>query len=105
MGKLHFESRSLHWPLEGLAQSSLERWGGSQGTGHPPSRSLRRGRTEHLPLFLLTVLPPGDESPRGKGVSGACLLCLVNGIPYMALVFLTGDMFLDRKLISSQFFR
>lgn len=56
-------------------------------------------------LLFLTEFPPGDESSSSKGVSGVCLLCLVNGIPYMALVFLTGDRFLDRKLILSQFFR
>lgn len=74
------------------------------GEGIPLPQSLRLGSTEQS-VLVLTELPPGDESHGGKGVSGARLPCLVNGMPYMALVFLTGNMFLDMKFILSQFFR
>ena len=99
-GKLHFQGRrrSHHWFLEGQASLPLRRQEGSHGRRHSPPQSLRPGSTEQS-VLVLTELPPGDESHGGKGVPGARLPCLVNGMPYMALVFLTGDMFLDMKFI------
>lgn len=66
--------------------------------------ALGEAEQGQLPLFL-AELPAGSESPRRKGVSGAGLLHLTGEIPFTALVFLTGDAFLDTKLILSQFFR
>lgn len=104
MGKLNFEERSLHWPLAPLATWSLERLGGSWGRGAFPFRGLRLDGKEQSTLI-------SDWAPSWwwitwwKRCVGRLPACPPNGIPYMAFVFLTGNIFLDMKLILSQLFR